>query len=379
MDESEELRAWMLLLRTPGMGPCAIREALAQAHGSARAALGLVRERSELLSVEAGAWLRRPDEAQLRDDLDWLAQPGHRLLRCTDLDFPPLLQAIPQPPAALFITGAPVFLLRPQVAVVGARQATTSGRLHAKAFASELAKAGFIITSGMAEGVDGAAHEAALEAGLPTVAVVGTGVDRVYPRKHLQLARRIAATGALVSEFPLGTPARADHFPRRNRLLSGLALGTLVVEADLQSGSLISARLAGEQGREVFALPGSIHNPLARGCHQLIRDGARLVECAREIVEQLAPLASAMGAELAERLASSHDAAADTLQVAAIDPAEAGLLEAMGHDPVTMDELVERTGHSAGQLTSLLLMLELADRVESLPGNRYVRLTCPAT
>ncbi len=207
------------------------------------------------------------------------------------------------------MVGDASLLLYPQVAIVGARAASAGGKAHAQAFARALADAGFAITSGMADGIDGAAHLATLDAGAKTLAVLGTGADRVYPRKHHGLARRIASHGALVSEFPPGTTARADHFPRRNRIISGLALGTLVIEAGLCSGSLITARLAAEQGREVFALPGSIHNPLARGCHRLIRDGARLVENAAEIVDTLVPLARLLGSELEARLGASDGAA----------------------------------------------------------------------
>jgi DNA processing protein len=298
------------------------------------------------------------------------------LLRCTEADFPALLEAIPNPPAALFVAGDPGLLLLPQVAIVGARNATAGGLAHARAFARELALAGFVVTSGMADGVDGAAHLGALDAGRPTVAVIGTGPDRVYPGKHHRLARRIAEEGAMISEFPPGTPAVAGHFPRRNRILSGLALGTLVVEADLQSGSLITARLAGEQGREVFALPGSIHNPLARGCHRLIRDGARLVETAGEVAEILAPLARALGVELAARLQDGGPAAApDAVAGWQGDPEYGGLLAALGHDPATLDDLAERTGQPAGVLSSMLLMLELEGVVGSLAGNRYQRLS----
>jgi DNA processing protein len=294
------------------------------------------------------------------------------LLRCLDEDFPPLLETIPQPPAALFVAGDARLLLHPQVAIVGARSATLSGRSHARAFARELGLAGFTITSGMADGIDGAAHLGALEAVLPTVAVVGTGPDRVYPAKHRGLARRIVEHGALVSEFPPGTPARADHFPRRNRLLSGLSLGTLVVEADLRSGSLITARLAAEQGREVFALPGSIHNPLARGCHRLIRDGARLVEGASEIVEALAPAAVDLGRELASRL--DLEPVETGLSALATDPAHQVLLNALGYGPIALDELAAFTGETVAALSSKLLMLELDGRIEALPGNRYQRL-----
>jgi DNA processing protein len=308
----------------------------------------------------------------------WLAQPGHRLLRCTDEDFPPPLETIPQPPVALFVVGDAALLLHPQVAIVGARRASPAGLANARAFARALGQAGLLVTSGMADGIDGAAHAAALDAALPTIAVVGTGPDRVYPRKHHALAERIASGGALVSEFPPGTAARADHFPRRNRIIAGLSLGTLVIEAGLQSGSLITARLAGEQGREVFALPGSIHNPLARGCHRLIRDGARLVEEPGEVVDALAPAARALGSELALRLsAPAATAAAPARTVDGgwhADPQYRRLLDALGHDPVPLDELVARTGQPAAELSSMLLMLELEGRVGTLPGNRYQRL-----
>jgi DNA processing protein len=226
----------------------------------------------------------------------------------------------------------------------------------------------------MADGVDGAAHAAALEAGGSTVAVVGTGADRVYPRKHQALAQAIVSGGALVSEFPPGTAPRADHFPRRNRLIAGLSLGTLVVEAGLKSGSLITARLAGEQGREVFALPGSVHNPLARGCHRLIREGVRLVEEPAELVEALAPAARALGGELAARLADAPVAPAASADPGPLDPDLARLRQALGHDPATLDELVARTGLAPAALASMLLMLELEGRIESLPGNRYQHL-----
>jgi DNA processing protein len=331
--------------------------------------------------------LRQPDVARLAADLAWLAVPGHRLLRCTDADFPPQLEHIPQPPAALFVVGDAAALLYPQVAVVGARAASAGGLAHARTFARALAQAGLAITSGLADGIDAAAHAGALEVGGLTLAVMGTGPDLVYPRKHQALAQRIAAHGALVSEFPPGTAARADHFPRRNRLIAGLSLGTLVVEAGLRSGSLITARLAAEQGREVFALPGSIGNPLARGCHRLIRDGARLVEGAAEIVETLAPAARMLGGELAACLAapapdgtSTRSSTATAQEVIATpaarrsDPVLQRLLSELGHDPMTLDELALRTGQSPAALGAQLLLLELEARVESLPGNRYQRL-----
>jgi DNA processing protein len=276
MQDSEELRAWLTLLRAPTLGSMGIRALLAQA-GSARAACGDIRRWRQAAKLEQPAldWIEHPDVGRIEADLAWLAQPNHRLLACDEADFPPQLETVANPPAALFLSGDPVLLLAPQVAIVGARSATPQGMATARDFAATLARAGLVVTSGMADGIDGAAHAGALQAGGATIAVVGTGPDLVYPRKHRELARSISEHGAIVSEFPPGVEGKPDHFPRRNRIIAGLALGTLVVEAGLQSGSLITARLAVEAGREVFALPGSIHNPLAKGCHRLIRDGAR--------------------------------------------------------------------------------------------------------
>ncbi|MBU6246946.1 MAG: DNA-processing protein DprA [Xanthomonadaceae bacterium] len=372
MDE-DELRAWLLALRCPGLGPGGLRDRLGDAGGDIARVLGRLANSRAPADAAVRAWLRRPDTARLDADRAWLAQPGRRLLCCTEADFPPPLETIPQPPVALFVAGDASLLLLPQVAIVGARQASPGGLANARAFARALGQAGLLVTSGMADGIDGAAHAAALDAGLPTVAVVGTGPDRVYPRKHHALARDIVERGVLVSEFPPGTPARADHFPRRNRLIAGLALGTLVVEAGLRSGSLITARLAAEQGREVFALPGSIHHPLARGSHQLIRDGARLVEEPGEVVEALAPAARALGAELAGRLgvaSAAPEMSAASGGAAVDDP----LLAALGHDPVPLDDLVARLGVPAAELCARLLMLELDGRIGALPGNRYQRL-----
>jgi len=369
MSDTDVLRAWLILLRTPGLGLATLRERLAVATGGIVAVLAELRRSPASLGEAASAWLKRPDETRLAADLAWLGTPGHRLLCCTDADFPPLLEHIPQPPAALFVAGDAGLLLYPQVAIVGARGATPGGLAHARRFATALAQAGFVVTSGMADGVDGAAHAAALATDAPTIAVVGTGPDLVYPRKHQTLAQAIEGRGALVSEFPPGTAPRADHFPRRNRLIAGLSLGTLVIEAGLKSGSLITARLAGEQGREVFALPGSVNNPLARGCHRLIREGVRLVEEPAEIVEVLAPAARALGLELAARLTGTPTEASPT--VLSVDPEHRRLRQALGHDPATLDELATRTGLQPAALSSMLLMLELDGHVASLPGNRY--------
>lgn len=375
MDERDDARAWLTLLRTPGFGPGTLRALLARA-GSARAAVAdraLLRQAGA--DAAALAWLAAPDATQLDVDLAWLAAPGHRLLTCTDADFPPQLETIPQPPAALFVVGDGGVLLRAQVAVVGARRASAQGLVDARSFAGHLAASGLVITSGLADGIDGAAHEAALAAGGLTVAILGTGVDLMYPRKHVDLATRIVAGGgALVSEFPLGTGPRAEHFPQRNRLIAGLALGTVVVEAGLRSGSLITARLAAEQGRDVYVLPGSIHNPLKQGCHRLIRDGARLVEHPAEVIDGLGPAARALGADLAARLATPANSDEPVPIRRENDPDYHALAVALGTDPVTLDELAERTGLKASALSSMLLLLELEGSVASLAGGRFQRL-----
>lgn len=371
--------AWLILLRAPGLGPARLRRLLDR-HGDAAGVLDALRRRGDEEAGEAArAWACAPDADAIAADRAWLAQPQHHLIACTDPDFPPLLRAIPGAPAALYVVGEPTRLWMPQVAVVGSRNAGAGGLATARSFARALAAAGFTVTSGLAEGIDGAAHAAALDAGGCTIAVLGTGPDQVYPRQHRELAARIGAAGALVSEFPPGTTGRPEHFPRRNRIIAGLSLGTLVVEAGIKSGSLITARYAMEQGREVFAIPGSIHNPLARGCHQLIRDGAKLTETVEELIGELAPLAGELGDHLRGRLAAAALAAtAATAQSAAPqgrreDPDYARLLDALGHDPVTIDVLAQRTGLPVPSLSSMLLVLEMEGTVDSESGGRYAR------
>jgi DNA processing protein len=367
----DEIEAWLVLLRAPQLSASRVRE-LVERYGDAMRALEASRRGDGVDHAATRAWLRRPDRDAIARDVAWLAVDGHRLLTIIDEDFPALLRESPGTPAGLFVAGDASALWQPQVAIVGSRNASRSGLAHARAFARALASAGLAITSGLAEGIDAAAHEAALDAGVATIAVLGTGPDLVYPARHRDLAARIETTGALVTEFAPGTPGRPDNFPRLNRIIAGLALGTLVVEAGLRSGSLITARSASDQGRDVFAIPGSIHHPLARGCHQLIRNGAMLVESADEIVEALRPLAARLGAELRARLEATGAPAAPK---PACDPVYSRLLAALDHEALGIDTLAERTGLGAPALAAMLLTLELDGEVAAERGGLYVR--CP--
>src|SRR5690606_37342497 len=309
--------------------------------------------------------------------LDWLSAPRHHLIGWNDPDYPALLRTAPRPPLALFVAGDPCLLWHPSVAVVGSRSPTAGGRGNAAAFSAALARSGLGIVSGLALGVDAAAHRAALEAGGATVAVLGCGIDRPYPARNRGLWQQIADAGAVVSEYAPGTPARAGHFPARNRIVAGLALATLVVEAAMRSGALITARLAADAGREVFAVPGSIHNPMARGCHRLIRSGAGLVESADEVIQALAPLAAHLGTALRKRLDAPIEApgtvgGSPATSVQAADPDYKKLWDALGHDPTDMDLLAERTGLTAARLSSMLPAMELEGRVVAAHG-RYSR------
>lgn len=301
-------------------------------------------------------------ERLLDRHLRWLEQPAHHFIARGSPRYPPLLAELPDAPLGLFVCGDPDVLSLPQLAIVGSRNPTKAGAENAHEFASHLARAGLTVTSGLAIGVDAAAHRGALHADSLTVAVCGTGLDIDYPRANAGLAKQIASAGALLSEFPLGTPASRSNFPRRNRIISGLSLGTLVVEAAVQSGSLITARLAAEQGREVFAIPGSIHNALARGCHRLLRDGAKLVETADDIFAEL-------------RLPESGRKRAETAAVLApaLDKEYEILLDALGFEAASVDVLIARTGFAADEVASMLLILELEARIDACPGGLYVR------
>jgi len=363
---SDEATAWCLLLRAPGIG-CQTLNPLLTAGAPARQ---IVDHPPTTAPPALRDYLRNPDWQGAERDMQWLEQPRNHLLRITDPDYPPLLRELASPPTALFLHGDPDLLSLPQIAIVGSRNPSTGGRRNAMEFAAHLAHAGLVIASGLATGIDAAAHRGALDADGFTLAVTGTGLDRVYPAHNRALAHDIAMNGLLVSEFPTGTPPLPANFPRRNRILAGLALGTLVVEAALRSGSLITARLAAEAGREVFAIPGSIHNPLARGCHALIRDGAKLVETGGHILEELAGLLREAGFN--PRPTPEPAAVEDAAQ--GMDLQHAALLDAMGFDPATTDELVQRTGFPAAEVSSMLLLLELQGHVSSGAGGLFTRL-----
>jgi DNA processing protein len=368
--------AWLLLLRTPQLGSVRIRGLLAT-FGSAESAVSASPaelRRSGIPDV-AIEFIARADSPDWPRDHDWLQADDHWLVTCDSDDFPELLQRTPQAPAALFIAGNPDLLWHPQVAIVGSRNPTEGGRDNARDFSRTLGRTGLAITSGLADGIDAAAHRAALEVGAPTIAVIGTGPDLVYPPKHRSLSREIAERGALVSEFPPGTEARRENFPRRNRIIAGLSLGTLVVEAALQSGALITARLAAEAGREVFALPGSIHNPLAKGCHRLIRDGAALIETTQEIVDALASQATQLAQALRGRLIPQVGPAGEAephVSVTSDDPDYQRLWLALDFAPAGIDALAERSGLTVEVLSSMLLVMELDGRVSAAHG-RYAK------
>ena len=365
--EREELGAWLRLMLTPGVGNGTARQLLAALGGPGQVFAQPEAVLASLVGARLAASLSQspPDWlGQLETTWAWLrADPAHHLLTLGDADFPAELLQMSDPPLLLFVQGQLAALAHPQrVAVVGSRNPTPQGQLNARQFAQSLGRSGVCVVSGLALGVDGAAHEGALEAGAPTIAVVGTGLDRVYPARHKALAHQIAANGALVSEYLLGTPPLAPNFPKRNRLIAALGQGTLVVEAALQSGSLITARLAADMGRDVFAIPGSIHSLQARGCHALIRQGAKLVESAQDVLEELhltTPVSPPATADLWPRSEAAGPHAA--------------LLAAMGHDPVGLEALQARTGLPTAELQAALLELELGGDVGRLPGGLFQR------
>ncbi len=356
MQDSE---SWLRLALVPGIGDGA-QHRLLEAFGSPAAALAASRSQlaPHLSAKQMEALQAGPDSAQLEQTLAWLGEPGHHLITWLDADYPDPLRETADPPALLYGKGRRELLLQNCLAIVGSRNATAQGEANAEAFAQVLSEAGITIVSGLALGIDAAAHRGGLRGAGSTIAVVGTGLDRVYPARNKALAHEIAEKGLLLSEFPLGTISAPGHFPRRNRIISGLSHAVLVVEAALGSGSLITARLALEQGREVMAIPGSIHSPLSKGCHALIKQGAKLVESAQDIAEELAWPAPAVKAA-----ADGHP------------PGNDPVLRHLGFDPASLDQLAERSGLTVEALSAKLLALELEGLVAQLPGGRYQRLS----
>src|SRR6056297_1672330 len=382
MDSEPDQLGWLKLVLAPDLGPGTLDGLDLAPDDYPRLPDWSDRDLGRIgLSREFIRAIKHPDQARLDAALAWLDHPSHHLISRNDEYYPPLLRRIGDAPLALFVNRRPRWCLRPQLAIVGSRNATPGGLAIAREFAEDLSRAGMVITSGLALGVDGVAHRAAMDAGGITLAVGGTGPDQVYPARHRDLARRIVDNGAVISSFAPGVGPRAGHFPARNRIISGMSAGVLVIEAGIRSGSLITARLAGEQGREVFAVPGSIRNPMARGCHRLIRQGARLVESPDEIVDELRPLIAELAGELRGLLTpdsplsseSGAPAGADAIESDAPDPQIETLLAAVGYDPTSVDEIMARTELTTQAVSSMLLELELQGRVAALGGGRYSR------
>ena len=368
----EQIADWLRLIHLRGVGDAKKGRLLAR-FGTPWAVFSA--PRGQLLEALEGDALSvdrvraRPDpdmEAEIRKDLCRMDRFRIRFIPLGDADYPPLLTEIPDPPLALYVRGRAELLARPQLAVVGSRNPSPGGRRTAYDFARSLASAGLVVTSGLALGVDARAHQGALDApGGATVAVVATGLDTIYPRGNRRLGERILEEGAMVSEFPTATPPRRQFFPRRNRIISGLAVGTLVVEAGTRSGSLITARMAGEQGREVYAVPGSIYQPTSRGCHRLIREGAKLVENTGDILEDLGGFAA--GPHLV------HAGGGKPRPVPQLDGPEAAVYALLDDSPAPVDSLIEQSGLTADAVSSILLQLELLGLAETAPGGGYLR------
>jgi DNA processing protein len=348
---------WLKFCLVPGIGDGTVRKLLDHFGSIEAAAAAPAPSLRQILAPKlAEAVQAGPDPELLLQTLSWLEKPDHFLVGLGDADYPALLREIADPPPILYGMGRRDLLNRPGLAIVGSRSATPQGEQNAEAFAEALANAGLTIVSGLALGIDASAHRGGLKGTGSTIAVVGTGLDRVYPARNKALAQKIARSGLLLSEFNLRSPSMAGHFPKRNRIISGLARGVLVAEATPDSGSLITARLALEQGREVFAIPGSIHSPQSRGCNMLIKQGAKLVETANDVLEELAwPVMPSVAGPVQHHGDS--------------------LLQIMGHDPVSLESLANLTGLTVAALSAKLLALELEGRVAQLPGGRYQQLT----
>ena len=357
---------WLTLNLTPGLGNANVCQLLAR-FGSPDGIFSA--NQTQLREVVddniARIILKGANTDLIAPTLHWLQKENAHVVTLADLNYPKALLEIPNPPALLYAIGQLNWLNHPSIAMVGSRSSTPQGEKNASDFAYNLCNHGLCVVSGMALGIDGAAHNGALKANGATIAVVGTGLDIVYPAKHRDLAHKIAERGLIISEFALGTPSKAQNFPRRNRLISGLSLGCLVVEANVASGSLITARLSAEQGREVFAIPGSIHSPVAKGCHQLIKQGAKLVESVQDILEELKNLLPAISPD---GLASNED------QNGVTEPQPNTVLDCMGFDAIDFDTVQLLCGLTTDSLSAMLMVLELESKINTLSGGKFQRL-----
>lgn len=373
--DRETLHNWLIALRAPQVGRAVLLQAL-EAGGISK-----LFRRSSQLSAAAREYLANPDDKLLQSDLEWLADSQHHLLTYDHPDYPALLKRIPDPPIALWLAGDPNLLFQPQIAIIGSRNPTRGGLDNASAFASYLSQQGLLVVSGLASGIDAAGHEAALRVS-STIAVLGSGADVIYPASNRQLSNKIASNGLLVTEFPPGTAAKASHFPSRNRIISGLSMGVLVVEAGIKSGTLITARLATEQGRDVFAIPGSIHNPMSKGCHRLIKEGAKLVETGADVLQELGPVAAEIAATLHQRLQTTSISALDSSSknishegMELLEDQEYQQIWAnLSFDPQSVEKIIRLSGLTPQAVSSMLLMLELKGMVQTHPGGTFSRL-----
>ncbi len=387
MNKNEELESWIRLWRVSGIGSKKFQllldyfdfpAAVFAANTSQMIQAGISQKDANSILDQ------KSNDAAAKLDLDWLeASDNHHIITLNSPEYPQHLKQINDAPTLLYVHGNLSILKDPQLGIVGSRNPTQSGHNNAYEFAKHLAQTGLCITSGLALGIDGVAHQGAIDGNGPTIAVIATGIDRVYPAKHRELAHKIVENGAIVSEFPVGTHPDSRHFPRRNRIISAMSYGVLVVEAALKSGSLITARLAMEQNREVFAIPGSIHNPLAKGCHQLIRQGAKLVETAEDILEEMTGVIDLNDHRSVRKQPNvvnetSNISSEKSLSGAQIDnnldPEQSELLNAMGFDPISIDQLVVATDLDAASIAAMLLILELQNYVASNGGGTYTRL-----
>lgn len=371
----QNIEDWLTLVHVDKLGPVTLLKLLT--HFSTPENI-LQASRSELLSLGINnaiiEGLHKPVKEAIQRDLSWLEHENHHLLTIQDSAYPHLLKQISNPPCVLYILGklehASNLLSEPQLSIVGSRNSSAYGKEIATSFSEGLAASGLVITSGLASGIDGAAHHGALQAKIGnTIAVTACGLNRVYPAEHRQLAEQISKRGLLISEFPIGTTPLPGHFPRRNRIISGLSLGTLVVEASMKSGSLITARLAIEQGREVFAIPGSIHNPLSKGCHSLIRNGAKLVERIEDVLEELKHHIDLdrFDTDIPPMQTKKIDREEE------IDPKHQIVLDSMGHEPISVDAIIESSGLKVEEVSSILLILELNNQIMHHGNGIYVR------